>query len=80
MIMRENLQNEQSSSSFSRDKQISHYEFALQNHCDYLLENQTLMLRSVPQMLNKMKNRCKQNFEGEASNMQLDKEDTRRSS
>ena len=26
----------------------------------------------------KMKNRRKQNFEGEASNMQLDKEDTRR--
>ena len=30
-------------------------------------------------MLNKMKNRRKQNFEGEANNMQLDKEDTRRS-
>ena len=27
----------------------------------------------------KMKNRRKQNFEGEANNMQLDKEDTRRS-
>ena len=26
-----------------------------------------------------MKNRRKQNFEGEANNMQLDKEDTRRS-
>ena len=37
------------------------------------------MLRSVPQMLKKMKNRRKQNFEGEANNMQLDKEDTRRS-
>ena len=36
------------------------------------------MLRSVPQMLTekKMKNRRKQNFEGEANNMQLDKEDT----
>ena len=37
------------------------------------------MLRSVPQMLKKMKNRRKQNFEGEANNMHLDKEDTRRS-
>ena len=35
MIMRENLQNEQSSCSFSRDKQISHYEFVLQKQCDY---------------------------------------------
>ena len=30
-------------------------------------------------MLQKVKNRRKQNFEGEANNMQLDKEDTRRS-
>ena len=30
-------------------------------------------------MLKKMKNRGKQNFEGEANNIQLDKEDTRRS-
>ena len=37
------------------------------------------MLRSVPQMLKKLKNRRKQNFEGEANNMQLDKEDTQRS-
>ena len=37
------------------------------------------MLRSVPQMLKKMKNRRKQNFEGEANNKQLNKEDTRRS-
>ena len=29
--------------------------------------------------VNKMKNRRKQNFEGEANNMELDKEDTRRS-
>ena len=29
--------------------------------------------------VNKMKNRRKQNFEGEANNMQLDKEDARRS-
>ena len=78
MIMRENLQNEQSSCSFSRDKQI-HFEFVLQKHCDYWLENQTLMLRSVPHMLKKMKNRRKQNFEGEANNMQLDKEDTQQS-
>ena len=37
------------------------------------------MLRSVPQMLKKMKNRRKQNVEGEANNLQLDKEDTQRS-
>ena len=37
------------------------------------------MLRSVPQMLKKMKNRRKQNFEGEANNKLLNKEDTRRS-
>ena len=30
-------------------------------------------------MLKKMNNRRKQNFEGEENNMQLDKEDTRRS-
>ena len=55
------------------------YEFVLQKHCDYRLEKQTIMLRSAPQMLKKTKNRRKQNFEGEANNMQLDKEDTRRS-
>ena len=53
------------------------YEFVLQKHCDYRLEKQTIMLRSVPQMLKKMKNRHKQNFEGEANNMQFNKEDTR---
>ena len=53
------------------------YEFILQKHCDYRLEKQTIMLRSAPQMLKKMKNRRKQNLEGEANNMQLDKEDTR---
>ena len=37
------------------------------------------MLTSVPQMLKKVKKRRKQNFEGEANNMQLDKEDARRS-
>ena len=37
------------------------------------------MLRSVPQMLKKMKNRRKQNFEGETNKVQLDREDTRRS-
>ena len=36
------------------------------------------MLRSMPQMLKKEKNRRKQNFESGANNMQLDKEDTRR--
>ena len=48
---------------------ISHYEFVLQKHCDYRLEKQTIMLRSVSQMLKKMKNRRKQNFEGEANNI-----------
>ena len=52
MIMPENLQNEQSSCSFSWDS-ISHYEFVIQKHCDYWLEKQTIMLRSVPQMLKK---------------------------
>ena len=37
------------------------------------------MLRSVPQKFKKMKNRRQQNFEGEANNSQLDKEDTRQS-
>ena len=32
---------------------ISHYEFLLQKHCDYWLEKQTIMLRSVPQTLKK---------------------------
>ena len=54
--------------------------FVLQKHCDYRLEKQTVMLRSVTASdVKKMKNRRKQNFEGEANNMQLDKEDTRRS-
>ena len=38
---------------------------------------ETIMLRDVPQMLKKVKNRRKQNFEDEANNMQLDEEDTR---
>ena len=29
------------------------YEFVLQKHCDYQLQKQTIMLRSVPQMLKK---------------------------
>ena len=54
--------------------------FVLQKHCDYRLEKQTVMLRSVTASdVKKMKNRRKQNFEGEANNLQLDKEDTRRS-
>ena len=81
MIMPKSLQNEQSSCSFSRDN--SHYEFVLQKHFDYRLEKQTIMLRSVPHAdVKKLKNRRKQNFEGGANNMQLDKqdkEDTRRS-
>ena len=36
---------------------------------------ETIMLRSVPQMLKKVKNRRRRNFKGEANNMQLDKED-----
>ena len=40
------------------------YEFVLQEHCDYQLEKQTIKLRSVPQMSKKIKNHCKQNFEG----------------
>ena len=46
--------------------------------CTSSYYKETIMLRSVPQMLKKVKNR-KQNFEGEANNMQLDKEYTRRS-
>ena len=53
MIMPENLQNEQSSCSFSRDSKNAMYEFVRQKHCDYRLEKQTIMLRSVPQMLKK---------------------------
>ena len=34
-------------------EQISHYEFVLQKHCDYWLENQIIMLSSVPEMLKK---------------------------
>ena len=45
---------------------------------EFVLQTNYIMLRSVPQMLKKVKNRRKQNFEGEANNMQLDKEDTRR--
>ena len=47
--------------------------------CTSSYYKETIMLRNVPQMLQKVKNRRKQNFEGEANNMQLDKEDTRRS-
>ena len=47
--------------------------------CTSSYYKQTIMLRSVPQTLKKVKNRGKQNFEGEAKNMQLDKEDTRQS-
>ena len=44
--------------------------------CTSAYYKETIMLRNVPQMLQKVKNRCKQNFEGEANSMQLDKEDT----
>ena len=56
------------------------YEFVLQKHCDYRLEKQTIInAEKCASDVKKMKNRRKQNFEGEANNMQLDKEDTRRS-
>ena len=47
--------------------------------CTSSYYKETIMLRNVPQMIQKVKNRRKQNFEGETNNMQLDKEDTRRS-
>ena len=37
-----------------------------------------MSLYCLPQMLKKIKNRCKQNFEDDANNMQLDKEDIER--
>ena len=37
------------------------------------------MLRGVPQMMQKSKNRRKQSFEDEGNSMRLDKEDTQRS-
>ena len=46
------------------------YEFVLQTN--YNAEKRASGVKKV-------KNRRKQNFEGEANNMQLDKEDTRRS-
>ena len=56
------------------------YEFVLQKHCDYRLQKQTIRdnVEKRASDVKKMKNRRKQNFEGEANNMQLDKEDTRR--
>ena len=42
----------------------------LQKHCDFRLEKHKLKCASE---VKKMKNRRKQNFEGEADNMQLDK-------
>ena len=51
----------------------------LQKHCDYRLQKQTIMLPKCASDVKKMKNRLKQNFKSEANNMQLDKEDTRRS-
>ena len=59
--------------------QISQYEFVLQKHCDYRLEKQTIMLRSVPQMLKKWRIVVNKISKGEENNMQLNKEDTRRS-
>ena len=78
MITRENLQKEQSSCSFSRDKQISHYEFVLQKLL-LLTWKPNYNAEKCASDVKKMKNRRKQNFKGEANNMQLDKEDTRRS-
>ena len=71
--MPEDLQNEQSSCPFSRDnKYKAMYKFVLQKHCDYRLEK-------CASDVKKLKNSRKQNFEGEANNIQLDKGDTRRS-
>ena len=68
--MPEILQNEQSS-----------LRVLLQKHCDYRLEKQTTLYNAekCASDVKKMKDRRKQNFEGEVNNMQLDKEDTRRS-
>ena len=52
MLMPDNLQNEQSSCSFSRDNKQAITSSYYKN-TDYWLENQTLMLKSVPQMLKK---------------------------
>ena len=79
MTTRENLQNEQSSYSFSRDKQMSHYEFVRQKTLWLLTWKPNYNAEKCASDVKKMKNRRKQNFEGEAKNMQLDKEDTRRS-
>ena len=55
------------------------YEFVLQKHCDYRLKNNYYNAEKCASDVKKIKNRRKQNFEGEANNMQLDKEDTPRS-
>ena len=75
MIMPENLQNEQSS---CRSHEITNKPF---NTSSYHKNTVTTDLKNklCASDVKKMKNRRKQNFEGEANNMQLDKEDTRRS-
>ena len=55
------------------------YEFVLQKHCDYRLVKTNYNAEKCASDVKKMKNRQKQNFEGEANNLKLDKEDTRRS-
>ena len=74
MIMPENLQNEQSSCSFSRaNKQAitsSYYKLTWKPNAN---------AEKDASAVKRIKNRRKQNFEDEASNLQLDKEDTRRS-
>ena len=47
--------------------------------CDYQLEKQIIIYYNAEKFasdVKNMKNRHKQNFEGEANNMQLNKEDT----
>ena len=78
MIMPENLQNGQSSCSFSRDNKIkpctsSYYK----NTVTTDLKTNYNAEKCASDV--KIKNRRTQNFEGKANSMQLDKEDTRRS-
>ena len=60
----------------ARSHEITNNEFVLQKH--RVTTDLKTSERCVSDV-NKMKNRRKQNFEGEANNMQLDKKDTRRS-
>jgi len=79
IILLESLLNRQSSCLFLRENKWAMYEFQLRKHwqkSDYCTDQ--MMLRPTPQKLKKSSRR-KQNFQAEANNMQLDKEDIRRS-